>query len=265
MAAINLTAPQYKLVGAVLDTTKASFDWKAIATKMGHADAKKARDAWYSVCDKLTAAVGAEEKKGIDLAPAQKELLGFVIETMNASIDWETVAGKMGFPTAKKARDSWYPIRNKFTTSVGEGEKASPKKRKAAVEPESGKSGNEAASAKKKKPKRAAAKQKNDENSGDEAAPAKKTKRTAAKQKTDEDSGEEAAPAQKPTKAAPKKAAPKKAAPKKAAAAAAKKGKKGKKAASPEEDGEEAEEEEIAYDRSDAADAGAGQEDEMGT
>lgn len=86
-----------------------------------------------------------------------------------------------------------------------------------------------------------------------------------ADQFADEDSGEEAAPAQKPTKAAPKKAAPKKAAPKKAAAAAAKKGKKGKKAASPEEDGEEAEEEEIAYDRSDAADAGAGQEDEMGT
>jgi len=67
-------------------TNLPKFDWKAIATKMGHADAKKARDAWYSVCDKLTAAVGAEEKKGIDLAPAQKELLGFVIETMNASV-----------------------------------------------------------------------------------------------------------------------------------------------------------------------------------
>ncbi|KAK0277437.1 hypothetical protein LTR57_006448 [Friedmanniomyces endolithicus] len=255
MAAINLTAPQYKLVGAVVDTTRASFDWKAIATKMGHADAKKARDAWYSVRDKLTAAVGAEEKKGIDLAPAQKELLGFVIEGMSASIDWETVAGKMGFPTAKKARDSWYPIRNKFTTLGGDGEKASPKKRKAAAEPESEKSGNEAASAKKKKPKRAAAKKTTDVNSGEEAAPAKKTKRTAAKQKTDEDSGEEAAPAKKPKKAAPKKADSKK------TAAAAKKGKKSEKAATPEEDGEEAKsEEEIAYDRSDAADAGSEQE-----
>jgi len=37
----------------------------------------------------------------------------------------------MGFPTPKKARDSWYPIRKKFTTSAGDGEKASPKKRKA--------------------------------------------------------------------------------------------------------------------------------------
>ncbi|KAK0274487.1 hypothetical protein LTR35_011642 [Friedmanniomyces endolithicus] len=122
MAAIKLTAPQYKLPGAVVDTMKASFDWKAIATKMGHADAKKARDGWYSVRDKLT---------------ATKDLRGFVIETMSASIDWETVAGKTGFPTPKKARDSWYPIRKKFTTSAGDGEKASPKKRKAAAEPDS--------------------------------------------------------------------------------------------------------------------------------
>ncbi|TKA35877.1 hypothetical protein B0A54_12323 [Friedmanniomyces endolithicus] len=218
MAAINLTAPQYKLVGAVVDTTRASFDWKAIATKMGHADAKKARDAWYSVRDKLTAAVGAEEKKGIDLAPAQKELLGFVIEGMSASIDWETVAGKMGFPTAKKARDSWYPIRNKFTTLGGDGEKASPKKRKA-------------------------------------GGPLARYILSLADRFVDEDSGEEAAPAKKPKKAAPKKADSKK------TAAAAKKGKKSEKAATPEEDGEEAKsEEEIAYDRSDAADAGSEQE-----
>ncbi|KAK0344327.1 hypothetical protein LTR91_024744 [Friedmanniomyces endolithicus] len=200
---------------------------------MGHADAKKARDAWYGVRDKLAATVSGDEKKSIDLASAQKELFRFVIETMSASIDWETVAGKMGFPTPKKARDSWYPIRKKFTTSAGDGEKASPKKRKAAAEPDSEKSGNE-------------------------AVPAKKSKRAA-----DED--DEAAPAKKLKKAAPKKAAPKKAAPKKAAAP--KKGKKGKKAPTPEEDGEKAEEEEeeIAYDRSDAADAGSEPEDEMAT
>ncbi|KAK1031827.1 hypothetical protein LTS16_017739 [Friedmanniomyces endolithicus] len=238
MAAIKLTAPQYKLLGAVVDTMKASFDWKAIATKMGHADAKKARDAWYGVRDKLAATVSGDEKKSIDLASAQKELFRFVIETMSASIDWETVAGKMGFPTPKKARDSWYPIRKKFTTSAGDGEKASPKKRKAAAEPDSEKSGNE-------------------------AVPAKKSKRAAGKKTADED--DEAAPAKKLKKAAPKKAAPKKAAPKKAAAP--KKGKKGKKAPTPEEDGEKAEEEEeeIAYDRSDAADAGSEPEDEMAT
>ena len=53
---------------------------------MGHADAKKARDAGYGVRDKLTATVGADEKKSIDLAPAQKELLGFVIDDMSASV-----------------------------------------------------------------------------------------------------------------------------------------------------------------------------------
>ncbi|KAK0345071.1 hypothetical protein LTR91_024969 [Friedmanniomyces endolithicus] len=221
MAAIKLTAPQYKLLGAVVDTMKASFDWKAIATKMGHADAKKARDAWYGVRDKLTATVGADEKKSIDLAPAQKELLGFVIDDMSASIDWWTVAHKVGYPTAKKARDSWYPIRKKLMGSVGEGEKASPKKRKAAAEPDSEKSGNE-------------------------AAPAKKSKRAAAKKTTDEDGSDEIPPAKKPKKTAPKKAP-----------AAAK---KGKKAETPDADGERAEEE-IIYDRSDAADAGSEQED----
>ncbi|KAK1057298.1 hypothetical protein LTR74_014284 [Friedmanniomyces endolithicus] len=185
MAAIKLTAPQYKLLGAVVDTMKASFDWKAIATKMGHADAKKARDAWYGVRDKLTATVGADKSKSIDLAPAQEELLGFVIETMSASIDWETVAGKTGFPTPKKARDSWYPIRKKFTTSAGDGEKASPKKRKAGECRRSG--------------------------SGNEAVPAKKSKSAVAKKTADEDGGDEAAPAKKPKKAAPKKAAPMKA------------------------------------------------------
>ncbi len=62
------------------------FDWKAIATKMGHADAKKARDAWYGVRDKLAATVSGDEKKSIDLASAQKELFRFVIETMSASV-----------------------------------------------------------------------------------------------------------------------------------------------------------------------------------
>ncbi|TKA62459.1 hypothetical protein B0A55_10908 [Friedmanniomyces simplex] len=208
MAAIKLTAPQYKLLGAVVDTMNASIDWKAVADKAGYENAKKARDPWYTTRDKLTATLDADEKPNVDLTPAQKELLGAVIDTMNASIDWTTVATKTGHETAKKARDPWYTIRKKFTATVGGGEKASRKKRKAGEATGDEEAGNDEA--------------------GEEAAPAKKTKGAAKKKKTDEDAGDEAPPPKK-AKAVRKKAA-------------RKTGKKGKKAATPDEDGVNAEE-----------------------
>jgi len=49
MASIPLTANQYKLIGAVIDTINASIDWKAVAEKLNLENAKKSRDAWYPV------------------------------------------------------------------------------------------------------------------------------------------------------------------------------------------------------------------------
>ncbi|KAK1065030.1 hypothetical protein LTR12_013235 [Friedmanniomyces endolithicus] len=195
---------------------------------MGHGNVKAAMDSFHALRSKLPATVDTDEKANVNLTPAQKELLGFVVEAMNPSFDWAVVVDKIGYTSSKNARAMWYVVRKKFAAPAGDVEKASSRKRKAGAEPDS-------------------------EEIRDEAAPAKKTKRAAAKKKTDEDGGDEAAPAKKPKRATPKKAAPKK-------AAAAKKGKKGKKAETPDEDCERAEEK-IADDRSDAADAGSGQED----
>ncbi|KAK5674669.1 hypothetical protein LTS10_012670 [Elasticomyces elasticus] len=213
---ITFTTAQYKLLGAIVDTMNATIDWKEVTEKLGEDDVKKTRNKWYPIRDKLTATLGEGDKPNIDLTDGQKTLMGAIVEVMNASIDWKTVAEKNGDSDAKRARDKWYPIRDKLSGVVKESKpKKGGKKRKASEEatPEAGgEAGEEAA---------------------DEAPPAKKAKaapkKKAKSEETVDEATEETAPATK------KKAAPKKAAAKKGA-------KKGKKADTPVDDGEQADE-----------------------
>ncbi|KAK3646261.1 hypothetical protein LTR56_008612 [Elasticomyces elasticus] len=209
---ITFTTAQYKLLGAIVDTMNATIDWKDVAEKAGEDDAKKARNKWYPIRDKLTATLGEGDKPNIDLTDGQKTLMGAIVDVMNASIDWKTVAEKNGDSDAKKARNKWYPIRDKLSGVVKEPKaKKGSKKRKASEEatPEAG------------------------EEAGDEAPPAKKAKAAPKKKAKSEEVVDEASEETAP--AAKKKAAPKKPAAKKGA-------KKGKKADTPVDDGEQADE-----------------------
>ncbi|KAK3640318.1 hypothetical protein LTR56_011914 [Elasticomyces elasticus] len=219
MSTITLTAPQYKLLGAVVETHIANLDWAEVAKVTGQDTGKKARDMWYPVKGKVTAVLNEDEKKPtIDLTDTQKTLVGAMIEVMSTGvIDWEAVDKKADRGTAKKCRDGWPGVRSKFSNepkkpaAKGKGGK----KRKAGEEatPEAGGEAGEEA--------------------GDEAPPAKKAKaapkKKAKSEETVDEATEDTAPATK------KKAAPKKAAAKKGA-------KKGKKADTPVDDGEQADE-----------------------
>ncbi|KAK4900873.1 hypothetical protein LTR27_002056 [Elasticomyces elasticus] len=214
MSAITLTAPQYKLLGAVVETHITNLDWAEVAKVTGQDTGKKARDMWYSVKGKVTAVLSEDEKKpAIDLTDTQKTLVGAMIEVMSTgTIDWEAVEKKAERGTAKKCRDAWPGVRNKFSNEPKKpAAKGKGKKRKAGEEatPEAG------------------------EEAADEAPPAKKAKaapkKKAKSEETVDEATEETAPATK------KKAAPKKAAAKKGA-------KKGKKADTPVDDGEQADE-----------------------
>ncbi|KAK5727334.1 hypothetical protein LTR15_003228 [Elasticomyces elasticus] len=215
MSAITLTAPQYKLLGAVVETHVASLDWAEVAKVTGQDTGKKARDMWYPVKGKVTAVLNEDEKKPtIDLTDTQKTLVGAMIEVMSTgTIDWEAVEKKAERGTTKKCRDGWPGVRSKFSNepkkpaAKGKGGK----KRKAGEEatPEAG------------------------EEAGDEAPPAKKAKAAPKKKAKSEEIVDEASEETAP--AAKKKAAPKKPAAKKGA-------KKGKKADTPVDDGEQADE-----------------------
>ncbi|KAK4574528.1 hypothetical protein LTR86_001369 [Recurvomyces mirabilis] len=64
----------------------------------------------------------------IHLTPAEAKLVGVIIEEMS-EINWDLIAQKAGYTDKKKARNKWYPIRDKLVVAGGGVAKLGSKKR----------------------------------------------------------------------------------------------------------------------------------------